>query len=134
MDAGALDSRGHAHHVCPDISRLEGDVTKAYLMDSETLGQELARESRSERMEQRVKPTMKQAIEFAAALSGTDTSEFVSMAAFQAAMDRIISMRRTRLIGDDAGRLFAALDRKAKPNEAMRKLMAEHADRMEDGE
>jgi uncharacterized protein (DUF1778 family) len=109
-------------------------MTQAYLMDSETLGQELAREIRSERMEQRVKPTMKQAIEFAAALSGTDTSEFVSMAAFQAAMDRIISMRRTRLSGDDAGRLFAALDRKAEPNEAMRKLMAEHADRMEDGE
>jgi uncharacterized protein (DUF1778 family) len=134
MDVGALDRSRHAHHVCPDISRVEVNMTQAYLMDSETLGQELARESRSERMEQRVKPTMKQAIEFAAALSGTDTSEFVSMAAFQAAMDRIISMRRTRLIGDDAGRLFAALDRKAKPNEAMRKLMAEHADRMEDGE
>jgi uncharacterized protein (DUF1778 family) len=109
-------------------------MAQAYLMDMETLGQELARETRSERMEQRVKPTMKQAIEFAAALSGTDTSEVVSMAAFQAAIDRIISMRRTRLIGDDAGRFFAALDRKAEPNEAMRKIMAEHADRMEDGE
>jgi uncharacterized protein (DUF1778 family) len=109
-------------------------VTQAYLMDSEMLGQELARESRSERMEQRVKPTMKQATEFAAALSGADTSEFVSMAAFQAAMDRIMSMRRTRPMGDDAERFFAALDRKAEPNEAMRKLMADHADRMDDGD
>jgi uncharacterized protein (DUF1778 family) len=103
-------------------------------MDSETLGQELARETRSERMEQRVKPTMKQAIEFAAALSGTDTSEFVSMAAFQAAIERIVSMRRTQLMGGDAERFFTALDRKAEPNEAMRKLMAEHADRLEDGD
>jgi uncharacterized protein (DUF1778 family) len=109
-------------------------MTKAYLLDSEMLGRKLASETRSERMEQRVKPTMKQAIEFAAALSGTDTSEFVSMAAFQAAMDRIVSMRRTRLTGDDVERFFAALDRTAGPNEAMRKLMAEHADGMDDGE
>jgi uncharacterized protein (DUF1778 family) len=112
---------------------LKVDMTQAaYLMDSETLGQELAREARSERMEQRVKPTMKQAIEFAAALSGTDTSEFVSMAAFQAAMDRIMAMRRTRLAGDDAERFFAALDRRSGPNDAMRKLMAEHAGGLED--
>lgn len=45
------------------------------------------------------------------ALSGTDASEFVSMAAFQAAVDRILSMRRTRLTEADAERLFASLDR-----------------------
>jgi uncharacterized protein (DUF1778 family) len=66
----------------------------AYVMSGETPALELSQESRSERMEQRVKPTIKQAIEFAAALSGTDTSEFVSMAAFQAAMDKIAAMRR----------------------------------------
>ncbi len=107
----------------------------AYLMDSETLGQELAHEARSERMEQRVKPTMKQAIEFAAALSGTDTSEFVSTAAFQAAMDKIMSMRHTHLVGDDANRFFAALDSGKGPNEAMRKLMTDYDEGVvDDGE
>ncbi len=56
------------------------------LLDTESLTQGLAKETRSERMEQRVKPSMKQIIEYAATLSGTDTSEFVSTAAFQAAM------------------------------------------------
>jgi uncharacterized protein (DUF1778 family) len=75
-------------------------------------------------MEQRVKPSMKQAIEFAAALAGTDTSEFVSTAAFQAAMDRIASTRRAQIAGEDAIRFFSALDRNAEPNVAMRELMA----------
>ena len=110
-------------------------VPTAFLLDAGTLAQELASEMRSERMEQRVKPTMKQAIEFAAALAGTDTSEFVSTAAFQAAMDKIASVRTTRLTGDDAARFFAALDRKAGPNEAMRALMADYdAGMVEDGD
>lgn len=100
-------------------------VSTALLMTPEALAEQLARESRSERMEQRVKPSVKQAIEFAAAAAGTDTSEFVSTAAFQAALDRIESMRRTRLTGEDAARFFAALDREARPNAAMRTLMAE---------
>jgi uncharacterized protein (DUF1778 family) len=98
-------------------------ASTANLISAEALVDRLARETRSERMEQRVKPSMKQAIEFAAALSGTDTSEFVSTAALQAAMDRVAAMRRTRLAGEDA-----ALDREARPNEAMRTLMAEHDD------
>ncbi len=99
-------------------------TSTAFLLTPEMLVNELARESRSERMEQRVKPSMKQAIEFAAALAGTDTSEFVSTAAFQAAMDRIESTRRTRIDGDDAARFFSALDRNPEPNAAMRELMA----------
>jgi uncharacterized protein (DUF1778 family) len=101
-------------------------TSTAFLLTPEMLVNELAREARSERMEQRVKPSMKQAIEFAAALAGTDTSEFVSTAAFQAAMDRIASTRRMHLVGEDAIRFFAALDRKPEPNAAMRALMAEH--------
>ncbi len=101
-------------------------ASTAFLISPEALVDQLARESRSERMEQRVKPSMKQAIEFAAALSGTDTSEFVSTAAFKAAMDRVGAMRRTKLDGEDAARFFAALDRETQPNEAMRTLMAEH--------
>jgi len=110
-------------------------VSTAFLMDAETVVKELSQEKRSERMEQRVKPTMKQAIEFAAAMSGTDTSEFVSAAAFQAAMDKITGMRYTRLSGEDATRFFAALERKRGPNEAMRELMAGYDESMdEDGD
>jgi uncharacterized protein (DUF1778 family) len=101
-------------------------VSTAFLMDTDQLARALARETRSERMEQRIKPTMKQAIEFAAALSGADTSEFVSTAAFRAALEKINSMRVTRLFGEDAERFFTALDRRRGPNEAMRRLTAEH--------
>jgi uncharacterized protein (DUF1778 family) len=101
-------------------------TSTAFLLTPEMLVNELSREARTERMEQRVKPSMKQAIEFAAALAGTDTSEFVSTAAFQAAIDRIASTRRMRLSGEDADRFFAVLDRKPEPNQAMRTLMAEH--------
>ncbi len=101
-------------------------ASTAYLMAPEELAAALGRESRSERMEQRVKPSMKRVIELAAALAGTDTSEFVSIAAFQAAMDRIGSTRRVRLASEDAIRFFAALDRNPPPNAEMRKLMTEH--------
>ena len=94
------------------------------LLDTESLTQGLAKETRSERMEQRVKPSMKQIIEYAATLSGTDTSEFVSTAAFQAAMDKIGALSHTRLDGEDATRFFAALERKPEPNQAMKELMA----------
>jgi hypothetical protein len=68
---------------CPDM---RCDMV-ARILDIESLAAGLHKESRSERMEQRVKPTIEQAIELAATLAGTDTSEFVTTAAFQAAMD-----------------------------------------------
>lgn len=94
------------------------------ILDAESLARGLAAETRSERMEQRVKPSMKQIIEYAATLSGTDTSEFVSTAAFQAAMDKIGSLSRLSLDEADAARFFAALERRPKPNQAMTDLMA----------
>jgi uncharacterized protein (DUF1778 family) len=92
----------------------------------ESLASELRQESRSERMEQRVKPTIKQAIELAATLAGTDTSEFVTTAAFQAAMDRIRDMRRMQLSGEEAEKFFAALERPRAPTPELRELMAKH--------
>lgn len=107
-------------------------ASTAFLMDTDTLVQALSQETRSERMEQRVKPTMKQAIEFAATLSGTDTSEFVSTAAFQVAVQKINAMHHMHLSGDDAERFFAALERKRGPNEAMKKLMTDYKGMVED--
>jgi uncharacterized protein (DUF1778 family) len=99
----------------------------ARFLDMEILAAGLQRESRSERMEQRVKPTIKQAIELAATLAGTDTSEFVTTAAFQAALDRIRDMRRTQLSGgEQADTFFAALDRPPAPTQELRDLMAKH--------
>jgi uncharacterized protein (DUF1778 family) len=100
----------------------------AYLMEDEALAAELRRETRTERMEQRVKRTMKEAIEFAATISGTDTSEFVTRAAFEAALDKIRSTRSVGLTAADALRFCEALDKKQEPNPAMRQLMAEHDD------
>jgi hypothetical protein len=37
MNVGAVDRRAHARHVCPDNSRVEGSVTKAYLIRSAKL-------------------------------------------------------------------------------------------------
>jgi uncharacterized protein (DUF1778 family) len=107
-------------------------VSTAFLMDTDALAEELASQARSERMEQRIKPTMKSAIEFAAALSGTDTSEFVSTAAFQAALAKIASMRQTHLNNDDAERFFAALERRSGPNQALRDLMEDYDEGMVD--
>ncbi len=102
------------------------------LFDTTSLVQDLAKETRSERMEQRVKPSMKRIIEYAATLSGADTSEFVSTAAFQAALDKVGALSRTRLDGEDAARFFAALERRPEPNQAMKDLMAGHDEGMDE--
>lgn len=98
----------------------------ASFLNMDSLASALRQESRSERMEQRVKPTIKQAIELAATLAGTDTSEFVTTAAFQAAMDRIRDMRRTHLSSEEAEKFFAALQQPRPPTQELRDLMAKH--------
>jgi uncharacterized protein (DUF1778 family) len=118
---------------CPcswtDIVWQEGAmIPTAFLVGSAAFGRELANEKHSERMEQRVKPLVKQTIEMAAALSGSETSEFVTMAAFQAALDRIQSMRKTALDAEDTRRFFAVIDAASGPNAAMRELMADYQD------
>jgi len=102
------------------------------MFDAASLAQGLAKETRSERMEQRVKPSMKQIIEYAASLSGTDTSEFVSTAAFQAALDKVGALSRTQLDSEDAARFFAALERRPEPNQAMKDLMAGYDEGMDE--
>jgi uncharacterized protein (DUF1778 family) len=93
---------------------------------------ELQGEIRSEWLEQRVKPTMKQIIELAATLAGTDTSEFVTMAAFQAAIERIGGMRRMQLTGEQAAKFFTAIENPRAPTQELRDLLAKHDSLIED--
>ncbi len=101
-------------------------MTLGFFMQDDAVVDTLRKESRSERMEQRVKPAMKEAIEFAATLSGTDTSEFVTRAAFEAALEKIRSSRVVSLAAGDAERFCAALNAPAAPTDALRELMAAH--------
>jgi uncharacterized protein (DUF1778 family) len=113
--------------MCPyNVRTCKGQLMATDFPTMESLASELRQESRSERMEQRVKPTIKQAIELAATLAGTDTSEFVTTAAFQAAMDRIRDMRRMQLSGEEAEKFFAALERPRSPTQELRELMDKH--------
>jgi len=107
-------------------------ITMSFLMNSDAITQELRRETRSDRMEQRVKPTIKQVIEYAATLSGTDMSEFVSTAAYKAAMDKIMSMRFMHITGDDALRFSKSLEINKGPNQAMSDLMAGYSREIDD--
>jgi uncharacterized protein (DUF1778 family) len=86
----------------------------------------LAQETRSERMEQRVKPSIKRTIEMAAALAGTDTSDFVVLAAYHEAVRRFEDFSLTRLNEEEAKSFFAGLDRCDSPTDAMRHLMADY--------
>ena len=109
-------------------------ITMSFLMNSDALTQELRRETRSDRMEQRVKPTIKQVIEYAATLSGADMSEFVSTAAYKAAMDKIMSTRFVHLTWDDALRFGKSLEINKGPNQAMSDLMAGYNREIDDDE
>ncbi|MFI4988640.1 MAG: DUF1778 domain-containing protein [Alphaproteobacteria bacterium] len=95
------------------------------MADFEDLTGEL-KETRSERMEQRTKPTVKRMIEAAAALVGADTSDFVVSAAYREAVRTIEESRSIRLSRDEMQRFLEALARPAQPSEAMRALMAHY--------
>jgi uncharacterized protein (DUF1778 family) len=98
----------------------------AGFLDIETMVRELQSEIRSERLEQRIKPTMKQMIELAAMLTGTDTSEFVTMAALQAAIERIREMRRVQLTAEQAARFFDTVRFGGTPRQLEIGLDSEH--------
>jgi uncharacterized protein (DUF1778 family) len=112
---------------CPAVVRTEDLNIGAAFLDIETMVGELRSETRSERPEQRIKPTIKQTIEWAAMLTGTETSEFVTMAAFQAAIERIREMCRIQLTAEQAARFFAAIEEPRAPTQELRDLRARRA-------
>ncbi len=90
----------------------------------------LAEERSTERMNFRVKPRIKSAIQRAAALSGVDDSVFAMSAAYKAALDMIALHDRTMLKPEDYVAFFAALDGKAGHNAKLRAAFKEHAKRV----
>lgn len=84
------------------------------------------RERRSERMEQRVRPTVKQIIEAAATTVGQDQSDFVTTAAYERALAVLKDRLATRLPMERLAAFAAALDRPAKPSRQLVELMAEY--------
>jgi uncharacterized protein (DUF1778 family) len=86
----------------------------------------LAEERNTERMNFRVKPRIKSAIQRAAALSGVDDSVFAMSAAHKAAIETIEAHERTMLSPADHAAFFAALDGNKAPNEKLRKALDRH--------
>ena len=89
-----------------------------------------AEERSSERMNFRVKPRIKSAIQRAAALSGVDDSVFAMSAAYKAALDVIALHDRITLQPEDYEAFFAALDGKVGHNEKLRAAFKEHDTRV----
>ncbi|MGL4489201.1 MAG: DUF1778 domain-containing protein [Rhizobiaceae bacterium] len=84
-------------------------------------------ERSSERMNFRVKPKVKSAIQKAAALSGVDDSVFAMSAAYRSALETIASHERTLLSPVDHAAFFEALEGSAQPNEKLAKALARHS-------
>jgi uncharacterized protein (DUF1778 family) len=84
------------------------------------------RESKSARLEQRTKPRVKETIERAAASLGVDTSDFVTSAAYQQALQTLEAQQRTALDSHASIAFFAAIDSLSEPTDAMKRLMADY--------
>jgi uncharacterized protein (DUF1778 family) len=83
-------------------------------------------EPSSERMNFRVKPRIKRAIQRAAALSGVDDSVFTMNAAYQSALETIAAHEHTTLQPVDHAAFFAALDHPPAPNEKLAAAFKRH--------
>jgi uncharacterized protein (DUF1778 family) len=83
-------------------------------------------EPSTERMNFRIKPRIKQAIQRAAALSGVDDSVFTMNAAYRSALETITAHERTVLQPVDHAAFFSALDRPPEPTETLKAAVARH--------
>lgn len=90
----------------------------------------IVEERNTERMNFRVKPRIKAAIQRAAALSGVDDSEFAMSAAYEAALGIIERHERITLMDEDREAFFAALDGKVGHNEKLRAAFKEYDERV----
>lgn len=87
-------------------------------------------ERASERMNFRIKPHVKKAIQRAAALSGVDDSVFTMSAAYSSALAAIAAHERTALAPVDHDAFFTALDAPPEPTPDLRKAFASHRARV----
>jgi uncharacterized protein (DUF1778 family) len=81
-------------------------------------------ERKSARMEQRVKPSVKQTIEQAAAMLGIDAAEFVTNEAFQGAEAVLARQEVTRLSAEDRTLILGLLTNPPKPTQDLVDLVA----------
>jgi uncharacterized protein (DUF1778 family) len=79
-----------------------------------------------ERMNFRVKPRIKAAIQQAAALAGVDDSVFTMNAAYKSALETIATHERTILQPVDHGAFFSALDNPPAPTDKLRAAFDRH--------
>ena len=83
-------------------------------------------ERRTARMNFRIQPRVKEAIQRAAAISGVDDSVFAMNAAYRAALETIEAHERTVLTKADRQAFLDALDAPAEPTEALKDAYARH--------
>lgn len=86
----------------------------------------LLKEKRSERLEQRVKPTVKESIEAAAALLGISVADFIQSHVYREAKKVIEDHRRISLTREQFESLMAALDRASEPTDELRAMAESH--------
>jgi len=85
-------------------------------------------EPRSERMNFRLKPHVKETIVRAAEMAGVDASTFAMSAAYDSALRTIAAHERTILQPVDQQAFFDALDNPPQPTEALRRAFTRHRD------
>lgn len=83
-------------------------------------------ERSSERMNFRIKPRIKAAIQRAAALAGVDDSVFTMNAAYKSAVETIAAHERTTLQPVDHAAFFSALDNPPEPTDKLRAAFDRH--------
>jgi uncharacterized protein (DUF1778 family) len=88
-------------------------------------------EPSSERMNFRMKPRIKQAIQRAAALTGVDDSVFTMNAAYRSALETIAAHERTGLQLIDHAAFFTALDQPPAPSAKLTAAFDRHSKTVE---
>ena len=83
-------------------------------------------EPKSARLEARTKPSVKDAINQAAMLNGTDVSAFVVNAAYKAALATIEGYKITVLSEADRKAIFDALENPSRPTKRLKEAFALH--------
>lgn len=86
-------------------------------------------EKATERMNFRIRPHVKRAIQRAAALQGVDDSVFTMSAAYASALETIAAHERTLLDPADHQAFFAALDVAPEPNARLKAAFERRATR-----
>lgn len=83
-------------------------------------------ERSSKRMSFRTRPSIKQAIQRAAAMTGVDASVFIAGAAYKAAAKVVQAHERTVLALVDHAAFFAAMDAPPRPADRLRRAFVRH--------